>query len=107
MDDQNKNMFPVDESTLMAVEHALGGSLEYDEDKDDFYVVGAEYSFPTLMEFLSGVTEDDYVEEFDTDFGEFITCTKPLFHQDDIIEALIAEVRRLRELVPDHLKEVS
>jgi hypothetical protein len=44
--------FPVDDVTLAAIEHALGGALEM---RDDLPVlVGADFSLDTLLDFLSG-----------------------------------------------------
>lgn len=104
MDEQKD--FPVDEATFLALEHAMGGSYEYDEDDDRFYIVGADYGFPDLMEFLSGVTEHDYVEEYSEEVGEFyVVCRKPMFHHEDVILALIKEVRRLRGFLPEEIKE--
>ena len=107
MTNEEEMEFPVDDSTLMAVEHALGGMLQYDEETDDFNVIGADYSLYALLEFLSGVSEEDFEEVDDDDeYGiPVVICNKPIFHPDNVISALIKEIKRLRELVPEDDKE--
>lgn len=72
--------FPVDEITLNALKHSLNASFVGDE--GDPEVVGAEYKPMRLLELLSGY--DETVEH----------C--PVYAMSDVVEALIAEVERLR-----------
>lgn len=102
--------FPVDESTLLAVEHALGAYLEIDdESEDEPQMLGAEYSIWQLFDFLSGVSEEDYVVDdnfdYETDAPVYI-CMKPTYDYPDLIHALIDEIRRLRELVDSDKREI-
>lgn len=76
--------FPVDDSTLMALEHAMRGVLTFERPDDclDFnddgpWLIDSEFSVMTLLVFLSGCVGKDYSEH-------------------DVIQALINEVRRLR-----------
>src|SRR5690242_2151591 len=107
--------FPVDDATLLAVEHALGAALTYDRpdhalsDSADNgpWIVGAEYSLSQLLDFLANSTGRDPNEELireadperpDTWEGAAIVYdTREHYSEHDLIRALIAEVRRLRE----------
>jgi hypothetical protein len=84
--------FPVDDVMLDLLEHALGGLYEVD---DDFgtRLVGADYSLPQLLDFLSGY-DPEQVVPLGGGIEEYVGG--PLYTRDDIIRALIAEVRRLR-----------
>jgi hypothetical protein len=116
--------FPTDDATLMAVEHALDYCLTFEgedgEELDEPRGVGAEYSLPALLDFLSGTIEDpDGVvtliagdpEKHDLDIALGITGVGPFgigpntpiyvdprqhYTERDVILALINEVRRLR-----------
>lgn len=113
--------FPVDDATLLAVEHALGAALTFDRpeeaDLSDAgpYLVGAEYSLGALLDFLAGATGRDPNEELiqagrdeddlpewergrDWSNAEIVFDTRPHYSERDLISALIAEVRRLRLL---------
>lgn len=109
--------FPVDDATLLAVEHALGAALTYDRpddvDEDDHgpWLTGADYSLSTLLDFLAGTIGPDPDGEV-VDLGEDVPPDAPLWEQirgarvvvdsrahygeRDLIRALIGEVRRLR-----------
>lgn len=106
--------FPTDESTLLAVEHALGGALtfdrpdhvRYDSDDEGPWLVGAEYSLATLLDFLAGCTGRDPNEELirpaDPSLpgyagAEMVYDTRIHYSEHDLIRALIAEIRRLRD----------
>lgn len=84
--------FPVDDATLLAVEHALGGSLTVEDGQP--ILVGADYSLWDLLEFLSGYDPDKSVPIGD---GVYEYVGGPIYHPDDVIRALVAEVRRLRK----------
>jgi hypothetical protein len=92
--------FPVDDVTLLAVEHALDACLSYDEATEQFTNVGSDYSLDQLCEMLSGVDPTKWVPSVDDDGFEIPGMVEypdgPIYHPNDIIRALIAEVRRLR-----------
>ena len=94
--------FPVDDVTLDALEHALGACLTWEgvEDRADGpRVVGADMSVSRLLDFLSGYDESKLAPLVDEDGYEVPDWSEypdPLYHRDDVIRALIAEVRRLR-----------
>lgn len=88
---------PVDDVTLEAVEHALGSMLTLDDDGQPVRV-GADYSLPDLLDFLAGHDASDGYEDPD---GIWV-CHQPTYHPNQLIGALVAEVRRLRSLIPDH-----
>lgn len=117
-----RDAFPVDDATLAAVEHALGGSLTYDRPDDASpddrgpWLIGADYSLHTLLDFLAGCTGRDPNEELiqpgrdesdlpewergrDWSAAEIVYDTRPHYTERDVIAALIAEVRRLRAAV--------
>lgn len=95
--------FPVDDATLLALEHALGAALYYDEE-GDLAILGADYTVPGLLDFLSGydptkveVLMDGIVPGIDEpEVVEYIGG--PLYTRDCVIRALIAEIRRLRSI---------
>lgn len=116
-DDVTLPPFPVDDSTLAAIEHALGGSLTYDQpdgtDGEGPWLVGADYSLSALLDFLAGCTGRDPNEELiqaardESDLpewersrgwenAEIVYDTRPHYSEHDLIRALIDEVRRLR-----------
>ncbi len=118
--------FPVDDATLSAVEHALGGSLSMDAEDggslDAPVRVGADYGLHELLDFLAGCTGREGMYRVDSD-GEPMTPEqaerddalglpqtwideRPHYSEHDLIQALIDEVRRLRgDTVVEHPKE--
>jgi hypothetical protein len=107
--------FPLDDSTLLAIEHALGASLTYerpdhalsDSNDEGPWLTGADYSLGTLLDFLAGATGRDPNEVLirtgdperpGWDGAEIVEDTRPHYSEHDLIAALIAEVRRLREV---------
>jgi hypothetical protein len=110
--------FPVDDATLAAVEHALDACLSMDEEHGGSpgnpVIIGADYSLDTLLDFLSGTTDDDdpRVYRIDGDgermdpvdaarddalgVGQWWVDERPHYTDRDVIRALIHEVRRLR-----------
>ncbi len=92
--------FPVDDVTLALVEHAMGARLIFDGTEDGPKVVGADMSMPALLDFLSGYDPAKVVPLVLEDGHEVDGWTEyvggPIYGRDDIIAALIAEVRRLR-----------
>lgn len=94
--------FPVDDATLLAVEHAMAGALRLDDDGNPV-LVGADYSMSDLLDFLAGCAGEDPNRELlnPADVavrGEipFYRDSRVHYHEHDVIRALIAEVRRLR-----------
>lgn len=102
--------FPVDDATLLAVEHALGGAYEVDDD-GTHTLVGADYTLSQLLDFMAGTMGEDPNAEVLSE-GHEVAEGAPLWEQiagakvvvdsrvhytpHCIIDALIAEVRRLR-----------
>lgn len=113
--------FPTDDATLLAIEHAMGGALTFDRpddaaaDDEGPWLVGADFSLPTLLDFLAGCTGRDPNEELiqpardESDLpewergrggwgnAEIVYDTRPHYSDHDLIRALVAEIRRLRE----------
>jgi hypothetical protein len=91
--------FPVDDVTLNLLEHALQARLSYD-DEGAVVVEGAEMTVPALLDFLSGYDASKSVPVVDEDGYTVPDITEyvggPLYSRDDVIAALIHEVRRLR-----------
>lgn len=107
---------PLDDVTLLAIEHALDASLTYEQPEgaegDGPWVVGADYTLPSLLDFLAGVTGRDPSEVLiqegrdESDLpewernpiaaAEIVYDTRPHYSEHDLIRALVAEVRRLR-----------
>lgn len=91
--------FPVDDVTLNMLEHSMRGAYTVDHD-GTHHLVGAEYSTPQLLDFLSGYDPEKVVPLKDEDgydipnFVEYVGG--PVYSRDCVIKALIKEVRRLR-----------
>ncbi|HZQ33706.1 MAG TPA: hypothetical protein VFB19_18490 [Mycobacterium sp.] len=91
--------FPVDDFTLDQIEHALGGSLGFADGDPEPHLVGADFSLSALLDFLSGYDESRLVQavnEYDTPIPDTFEYPDPIYHVNDVLRALIAEVRRLR-----------
>lgn len=96
--------FPVDDSMLDRLEHALGTCWTYNDDGERVHH-GGDYTLAELLDFLSGY--DPALEiplgEGPGLFGDDVEWTEypfPIYSEHDIVRALIAEVRRLREARP-------
>ena len=90
--------FPVDDATLGALEHALGGAFAVDDD-GVHTVTGADMSVTALLDFLSGYDPAKAVpalNAYDQPLPDVQEYPEPVFTRDCVIRALIAEVRRLR-----------
>jgi hypothetical protein len=94
---------PLDDFTLDAIEHALGAAL--DENNE---VTGADYMLSALLDFLAGASGDDPNEEVlipgvipGLDPPRAVLDTRPTYHVNDLIAALVAEIRRLRSTQPE------
>jgi hypothetical protein len=92
--------FPVDDTTLASIEHALGASLTFDDDDvllDHPRVVGADYTLTELLDFLAGVGDDPAgVLELVQESPEIWLDPRPHYSFHDVIRALIDEIHRLR-----------
>ena len=101
--------FPVDEITLNLVLDSCNGAYDIDEETGEYIWTGSDFPLTTLLDFLSGVTPEDYEEEIVCDeYGDEITlaiCNKSIFTYEDVMVALIEEVARLRTLVPSEHRE--
>lgn len=94
--------FPVDEITLAGIEHALTAHVDA-SDPDNPRAIGAEFGLPTLLAFLSGTCNEPaggleqvaHGTEFDR---------RPQYAVNDVIRALIVEVRRLRDAQGDRIR---
>lgn len=91
--------FPVDDVTLDLVEHSLGAAYDADEDGDNV-LVGADMNLHQLLGFLDGTAEVEHERKQAADVrGEHVVDMTDMtsYHVNDVIRALIAEVRRLRD----------
>lgn len=79
--------FPVDDDVLDRIEEAMNTRLDGENRP-----VGGEFTLPRLLDFYSGYDPTKEIE-IDEHISEY---PDPLYHRDDVISALIAEVRRLR-----------
>lgn len=105
--------FPLDDATLLAVEHALGGAWEVAEDGTRT-LVGADYTLAQLLDFLANAVGEDPNEEV-VDTGDPLADesglpsfmrglagasvhidSRPHYSEHDVIAALIVEVRARR-----------
>lgn len=113
--------FPTDDATLLALEHAMSGALTYDrpegaDDDSGPWRVGADYGMSDLLDFLAGCTGRDPNEELiqagrdesdlpewergrDWSGAEIVYDTRIHYTEHTVIQALIDEVRRLRNEV--------
>lgn len=91
---------PLDDASLDLIEHALGGALEHDEDAGEDRLVGADFSLHRLLDFWANhepTTEPVGQAMWGGELVDVYDDTdSPAFHPNDLIAALIAEVRRLR-----------
>lgn len=90
--------FPVDDFTLDQIEHALDGAYTVDPDGTQT-LVGADFSLSQLLDFLSGYDPSrlaQAVNDYDTPIPDVFEYPDAVYHPNDVIRALITEVRRLR-----------
>ena len=107
--------FPVDDLTLAGLEHALDYRLVRDPESDGEFPYkgeGADYSIHEFLDFVSGTTGSEGVyrvghdgEPIDADeaarddalgLDQVWVDERPHYTLNDVVRALIAEVRRLR-----------
>ena len=82
---------PVDEASLALIEDALNAGFECDEE-GNHALVGAEFSINQLLMFWSGYDNSRLIQ-IDERWSEY---PDPVLTRDDIIRALINEIRRIR-----------
>lgn len=94
--------FPVDESTLNNIKHALGARLD-DIGDGNPVVVGADFTLSRLLEFYSGYDPATNVPlgMVDTPMGymEAEEVQGEMYTVNDVISALISEIERLRSIM--------
>lgn len=93
--------FPVDDIVLSLIEQSMVPYLTEGPDGDPV-LEGGDFDMNDLLNFLSGY-DPSLLVEADTYYGSFpihIYTGGPLYHYTDVIRSLIAEVRRLRALLP-------
>lgn len=90
--------FPVHDQALDVLEHALGGAYDWDEAEDVPVLVGAEFSPWQVLDFYAGYDPARLVPTETPDVSEY---PGPTYHPNDVITALIAEVRRLRTVIAE------
>lgn len=105
--------FPVDDATLLALKHALGGAYEVEVD-GTHVLVGAEYSMNELLDFLANCQgrdpnevllqagrDESELPEWERGrnwaSAEIVYDTRIHYSKHDVIRALIAEIERLRK----------
>lgn len=88
---------PTDDAALDLIEESLRAALD-----DDGEIVGSEHTLHQLLEFWSGVDKGKRVllHEFDNGTQVYEDPTPTLRHED-VIQALIVEVRNLRQTALD------
>jgi hypothetical protein len=96
--------FPVDDATLLAVQHALNACTSFDENGTR-ETVGAEYTLPELLDFLSNTSGPDPdgrlidagdARVFGFEGAEVWLDTRTRYSDYDVIASLVAEILRLR-----------
>ena len=89
-------MLPVDDEALSRYEEALGAAFGVDGD-GRHYLAEGEFTITRLLEFYSG-TDDSKVTMLGEAGGVPVyEHPDPAYTRDDLIRALIAEVRSLRQ----------
>ena len=83
--------FPTDETTLSMLEVAMKSYFTCDEEGN--HELHGEFQMATLLEFLSGTSN---YSNIDGD-KRFVFRHEPMYSEHDVIQALIDEIRRLRE----------
>lgn len=87
---------PVDDMALDAIEHALGTCTTFDEDGER-QLVGGEYTLEGLLDFWSGYDRTKSVLIDDSGGPALYEYPDPVYHVNNLVEALVAEIRRLRK----------
>lgn len=87
---------PVDDFALDAIEHALGTCRSFDEVGNPI-LVGGDYTIEGLLAFWSGYDPSKSVLIDDSGGPPIYEYPEPTYHVYNLIEALVAEIRRLRK----------
>lgn len=87
---------PLDDAGLSALEHALSAVTDFDADGERI-TLGADYTLSQLLNFWSGYDPQDGVMTGYIDDTPVYQQAKPCLSEFDLIRALVAEIRRLRE----------
>lgn len=86
---------PLDDAALNALEDALGAAYAVD-DLGNSYLARGEFTLTQLLEFWSGFDKSKAVLVGNAGDAEIYEYPDPVLHPNDVIRALIAEVRTLR-----------
>ena len=92
--------FPVDDVTLAAIEHALQGSYTLDE-HGNHVLVGAEFTLDRVLDLAAGIDRSQDADHLHPVSEGVVVDDRVHFTPNDVIKALIIEVRRLRALGQD------
>lgn len=101
MTDAPSPVVPLDDAALDAIEHALPGCFEVDDD-GTHRLVGADYTLDQLLQFWSGIDPNEegtlvgYVDSPLMGNVPMYEMPGVYLTERDVIAALIAEVRSLR-----------
>ena len=93
--------FPVDEQALKMVRESLDSCYTVNDEGEPVLARG-DFTLNDLLEFYSGYDPEDYTplgmhpSPFGDDLVEWRMHNQPIFHEHDVIRALIDEVERLR-----------
>lgn len=96
--------FPVDDFTLDQLEHALNTCIDgpvaipFDEaEHPPRELVGGDFTLPQFLDFMSGYDPERATLVGEVEGVPIYEGWDPRYSEHDVIRALIAEVRRLRE----------
>lgn len=88
---------PVDDSALCQIEHALDGTYAEGEDGNP-ELVGAGFTLTQLLDFWSGYDESRGVLKGRSGGVPLYVHPESVLSTTDLINALVAEIRRLRHV---------
>lgn len=88
---------PLDDAGLTALEHALNAVTDIDAEGER-HLLGADYTLSQLLNFWSGYDPADGVMTGYIDDIPVYQQDKPCLSEFDLVRALVAEIRRLRDL---------
>jgi len=93
--------FPVDDSTLDLLEESFKAAYTIAED-GEHQIVGAEFNLPRLLDFLSGSDPDrSHLIGYSGDGIPIYEMWDQHYSERDVLIAMVAEVRRLRQACPN------
>jgi hypothetical protein len=91
--------FPVDDITLDLIEHSMQGAYRVDPD-GTHHLVGSDMTLSGLLQFFSGYNPEfveQYVDEDGFEVPDLTVYPYPVYSHESVIQALIDEIRRLRQ----------